>query len=56
MHSFSADPANSHHTTGTHSALTSFADEASGTQARLCAYVTTLALLTGANNPLRGAL
>ena len=45
MHSFSADPANSHFTTGIHPALTSFADEVCGTLARLIAYVVTLALL-----------
>ena len=45
MHSFSADPANSHYTTGIHPALTSFADEVCGTLARLCAYMMTLALL-----------
>ena len=45
MHSFSADPANSHYTTRIHPALTGFADEVRGTLARLCAYVMTLALL-----------
>ena len=45
MHSFSADPANSHYTTRIHPALTSFADEVRGTLARLSAYVMTLALL-----------
>ena len=45
MHSFSADPANSHYTTRIHPALTSFADEVCGTLARLFAYVMTLALL-----------
>ena len=44
MHSFSADPANTHYTTRIHPALTSFADEVSGTLARLFAYVMTLAL------------
>jgi hypothetical protein len=45
MHSFSADPANSHYTTRIHPALTSFADEVCGTAARLIVYVVTLALL-----------
>ena len=44
MHSFPADPANSHYTTRIHPALASFADEVCGTLARLCAYVMTLAL------------
>jgi hypothetical protein len=44
MHSFSADPANSHYTTRIHPALTSFAGELCGTLARLVAYVMTLAL------------
>ena len=35
MHSFPADPANSHYTTRIHPALTSFADEVCGTLARL---------------------
>jgi hypothetical protein len=45
MHSFEADPANSHYTTRIHPALTSFADEVCGTLARLVAYVVMLALL-----------
>jgi hypothetical protein len=45
MHSFEADPANSHYTTRIHPALTSFADEVCGTLARLDAYVVMLALL-----------
>src|SRR6266436_3257376 len=45
MHSFSADPANSHYTTRIHPALTSFSDEVCATLARLFAYVMTLALL-----------
>jgi hypothetical protein len=45
MHSFEADPANSHYTTRIHPALTSFADEVCGTLARLIAYVVMLALL-----------
>ena len=45
MHSFSADQANSPHTTRIHLALTSFADEVCGTAARLIVYVVTLALL-----------
>ena len=44
MHSFSADPANSHYTTRIHPALTSFSGELCGTLARLVAYVMTLAL------------
>jgi hypothetical protein len=45
MHSFSADPANSHYTTRIHPALTGLADEVCATLARLFAYVMTLALL-----------
>ena len=45
MRSFPADPANFHHTTRIHPALTSFADEICGTLARLLAYVMTLTLL-----------
>ena len=45
MHSFEADPANSHYTTRIHPMLTSFADEVCGTLARLIAYVVMLALL-----------
>src|SRR5258708_12531319 len=45
MHSFEADPANSHCTTRIHPALTSFADEVCGTLARLVAYVVMLVLL-----------
>jgi hypothetical protein len=45
MHSFSADPANSHYTTRIHLALTRLADEVCATLARLFAYVMTLALL-----------
>jgi len=45
MSSFWADPANAFHTTKTHPALTSFADEICATVARLFAYVGTLALL-----------
>ena len=45
MRSFPADPANFHHTTRIHPALTTFADEICGTLARLLAYVMTLTLL-----------
>jgi hypothetical protein len=45
MHSFSADPASSHYTTGIRPALIGFADEVRATLARLSAYVMTLALL-----------
>lgn len=44
MHSFSADPANSHYTARIHPALTSLSGELCGTLARLVAYVMTLAL------------
>ena len=44
MQSFSADPANSHYTTGFRPALSRFADEVCGTLARLIAYAMTLAL------------
>ena len=45
MHSFEADPANSHDTARIHPALTSFADEVCGTLARLIIYLCTLALI-----------
>ena len=45
MHSFEADPANSHYTTRIHPMLTTFADEVCGTLVRLVAYVVMLALL-----------
>ena len=45
MHSFEARTAASHYRAGIHPALTSFADEVSGTLARLIAYVCTLALI-----------
>ena len=45
MHSFEADPANSPYRSRIHPALTSFADEACGTLARLIAYLGTLALI-----------
>jgi hypothetical protein len=45
MHSFEARTAASHDTARIHPALTSFADEVSGTLARLIAYLCTLALI-----------
>jgi hypothetical protein len=45
MHSFEADPANSHYTARIHPALTSIADEVCGTLARLIIYLCTLALI-----------
>jgi hypothetical protein len=45
MRSFSALPANFHHTARIHPALTSFADEVCATLSRLFAYVGTLALI-----------